>query len=100
MEQEHLLSVKQEITQILKERFAGTPFKCFFFGSRVEGKNRERSDIDVGIFGPQKLTLEELDDIREAMRRIATLLKIDVIDFNSTTKDFRDVALQYREEIV
>lgn len=96
---EHLKAVKGEIALILKERFAGTAFKCFFFGSRVEGKHRERSDIDVGILGPRKLTLEELDDIQENMRRIDTLLKIDVIDFRTTQKDFRGVALQYTEEI-
>ncbi|MBI2623634.1 MAG: nucleotidyltransferase domain-containing protein [Candidatus Liptonbacteria bacterium] len=95
----HLAVVKAEIARLLKQRFNGTDFRCFFFGSRVEGKNRERSDIDVGIMGSRKLTLEELDEVREEMRRINTLLKIDVIDFRQTYQDFRDVALQHSEEI-
>ncbi len=95
----HLARVKTEIIRTLKAHLNVSAYRCFFFGSRVEGTHRERSDIDVGILGSAPLTLEKLFEIKDAMERIPTLFKIDVVDFMRARRDFRAVALEHTEEI-
>lgn len=93
-------AVKKEISRIVREHLPSREYRAFFFGSRAEGKHRERSDIDVGIMGQKPLSLDKLFEIKEALDKIPTLFKIDVVDFRQTSKDFREVALAHTEEIL
>ena len=74
-------------------------YKLFYFGSRVEGKGDDRSDIDVGIDGPKKIPYEKLEAIREEVKWLPTLYSIDIVDFNNTSENFKEVALKNIEEI-
>ena len=49
-----LEKLKKEMLDIISKYLNLNEYKIFFFGSRVEGKGNERSDIDIGIegFGP------------------------------------------------
>lgn len=72
--------------------------RVFFFGSRVSNKGDERSDIDVGIEGQEKIqNLEELKEFIE--EDIKTLYKIDIVDFKDVSKDFYNVAKQHIQYI-
>ncbi len=73
--------------------------RVFFFGSRVEGKGDDRSDIDVGIEGPKPIPFGVMGSIAAAVESIPSLLHIDVVDFKTVSDEFRDVALQFIEVI-
>ena len=52
------------------------------FGSRAKGTNRERSDIDLFVYG------QNIDDFRYALDEEAeTLLKFDVVDASGFVSD-------------
>lgn len=74
-------------------------YKVFFFGSRVMGKGSERSDIDIGIEGPEPVPWNAMMDIKEAFEEMPILYKIDVVDFKSVSKEFYEVAKQAIEPI-
>jgi len=84
--------LKKEILNIIGKYLDLNKYKVFFFGSRAEGKNSPRSDIDIGIEGPKEIPLEIMAKIKEEVEEIPTLYKIDIIDFKSVEKDFYEVA--------
>lgn len=90
--------LKKEIFDILGRHLDLTKYHVFFFGSRVEGKGTERSDIDVGIEGPP-IPAKTWLDIQEEFENFPTLYKIEIVDFNRVAPIFRKVALQHIEFI-
>ena len=91
--------LKKEILAIIGEYLDLKKYKVFFFGSRVEGKGNERSDIDIGIEGPEGILLGIMAQIQENIDNLPILYKIEVVDFKNVSPDFREVALQYIESI-
>lgn len=74
-------------------------YQVFFFGSRVAGRSSERADIDIGIKGPRKVPIGVMAKIRDDIFNLPTLYSIDVVDFQSAQKNFRQVAEKYVEPI-
>ena len=74
-------------------------YKIFVFGSRVSGKGDERSDIDIGIKGPQEIPLASMAKIREEVEELPILYKIDVVDFANVSEQFKKIALKNAEYI-
>jgi predicted nucleotidyltransferase len=62
------------------------------FGSRADGTAHERSDIDIGIEGPQPVPQATLASIQEELEEAPTLYTIDVVDFRRVSEKFRRVA--------
>jgi uncharacterized protein len=91
--------LEKEILEIVGKYLDLKKYKVFFFGSRVNSKGDERSDIDIGIEGPRKMPDGIIYDIKEDIDNLPILYKIDVIDFKNTDKNFREVASQHKEYI-
>jgi len=90
---------KTEIINILKRYINITEFKIFFFGSRVDGSGDECSDIDIGLEGREIIKQQVLTRIRHDIENIPVLYKIDIVDFNNVSEDFKKVALKKIELI-
>jgi len=99
LEHKSVKNLKQEILQIVAEYLDLEEYRVFFFGSRVSGCSSDRSDIDVGIDGPQPIPLEVMSHIREEIDDLPVLYKIDIVDFERASEDFREVALKHVEFI-
>ena len=94
-----LEKLKREIASIIFKQLDAVAHRLFFFGSRVNGTNNERSDIDVDIEGHRRITSEKFLAIQEEIENIPTLYKIDVIDFQRITSEFREIASKHIEII-
>lgn len=88
--------LKKEILSILFQRLDADKYKVFFFGSRVYGKSREGSDIDIGIEGPP-IPPKALLEIEEEIENLPTLYKIDIVDFSRVAPKFKEVAKEHIE---
>jgi predicted nucleotidyltransferase len=86
--------LKKEILEIVGQEIDLNKYRVFFFGSRVENKGTEHSDIDVGIEGPQPIPIEKLLNIQEKIENLPTLYKIEIVDFCRVVPKFREVAKQ------
>lgn len=84
--------LKKEIVTILKKHLNLKSVKIFFFGSRVTGKGDERSDIDIGLEGPQEIPLEIMSKIKEEIEDLPIFYKIEIVDFKKVSPDFYQVA--------
>lgn len=101
MKLEHYSAEKleKEILGVIGKYLDLNKYRVFFFGSRVAGKASERSDIDIGIDGHLPIPFEIIFDIKEELKRLPILYKIDVVDFQSANLKFQEVARQYTEAI-
>jgi len=61
------------------------------FGSRVNGTNREYSDLDLAIVGEEKLGISVLGDVQEAFMESTIPFRVDVLDYNAVSEKFRKV---------
>lgn len=92
--------LKKEILDIIGKHLDLARYRVFFFGSRVSGKSRARSDIDVGIEGAEPIPARAWLEIMEEIENLPTLYKIEVVDFSQVSPKFRNVALQHTEALV
>jgi predicted nucleotidyltransferase len=86
--------LKKDIAEILRKHLDLSRFRVFFFGSRVTGGGTDRSDIDVGIEGPEPIPAAAMFAIEEAIENLPTLYKVEVVDFRHVPAKFREVALK------
>jgi len=99
LEHENLEDLKRKILEIVGRHVDLKSHRVFFFGSRVNGKSRESSDIDVGVEGEHALPAGVLSDIQDEMENLPVLYKIDVVDFATVNEKFKKIAKE-RVELV
>lgn len=68
-----------QLTSLAREAAAS---KLVLFGSRARGDNRERSDIDLAVFG---LDAAQAGRLRLALDELPTLLEFDLVCMDSNT---------------
>jgi predicted nucleotidyltransferase len=61
------------------------------FGSRVTGNARPYSDLDIILLGPARLSIGRLAALREAFAESELAIRVDVIDWNAISKNFRNI---------
>lgn len=92
--------LKKEILTIVTKYIDPESYKIFFFGSRVNGTNFERSDIDIGIEGKDRIPPKIKLQIEDELENIPTLYKFDFVDFTSISADFKKEAKKNIEYIL
>ncbi len=61
------------------------------FGSRITGKAKPYSDLDIVLFGPARLSLGRLATLREAFAESELPIRIDLIDWHALSENFRNI---------
>jgi len=64
------------------------------FGSRAGKIFRPSSDIDVGFIAKHKLGQRLFNGIREALDESIIPYHIDLVDFGTADKEFKNIALK------
>ncbi|MBI3607438.1 MAG: nucleotidyltransferase domain-containing protein [Nitrospirae bacterium] len=93
--------LKKDLLAIFGKHLNLRTYRVFFFGSRVQGKGTDRSDVDVGIEGPEPVPAAQWAAIQDEdeVEDIPTLYKVDLVDFGRVVPQFREVAFQHIEPI-
>ena len=99
LEHESVEKVKNEVLKIISKYLDLQKYKVFFFGSRINGYSHERSDIDLGIEGPEAIPFLVLGKIKGEIEDLPILYKIEVVDFKNVSDKFKRVALEHAETI-
>lgn len=88
-------------------RNALIPFKAelgsrrvMFFGSRVAGTARERSDFDVAIDGSERVEPQLLAQICDKLEELPTLYRVDLVDLATVSERVRAEMLSHIEVIL
>lgn len=61
------------------------------FGSRYKWTAKNYSDLDIVIVGKEKLDWGKVADIREAFEESDLPFRVDVLDWNGISSDFKKV---------
>jgi predicted nucleotidyltransferase len=92
---------KQQIisdaVNIIRRHLSRREFEIVLFGSWARGNAQENSDIDLGLVGPESVDDMTLLRIKEEIRCIPTLRRIDVVDLSKTDDTFRQDVLSYAQ---
>lgn len=99
LEHESVEQIKGDIKNIVGRHVDLNEYKLFFFGSRVQGRGDERSDIDIGIEGSAPLPAAVKSEIEEAIENLPYLYKIELVDFKTVSEDFYRIAKRTIEPI-
>jgi predicted nucleotidyltransferase len=91
--------LKKEILEIVGSCLDLRSYRVFFFGSRVAESNSQRSDIDIGIEGPEEIPSRISLEIRESLDNLPTLYRFDLVDFKKVTPEFKKEALKSVEYV-
>lgn len=98
-----MVQLDTKYRQQLRDIVHATPktqhYKFVIFGSRVTGKARQYSDIDLGILSDEPVPLSVLADLEDRLESSYLPYKVDVVDLNRTESDFQAVALKHTEEL-
>ncbi|EKD55605.1 MAG: Type I restriction-modification system, S subunit/Type I restriction modification DNA specificity [uncultured bacterium] len=85
------------IIDILK-RFVPS-FEVRAFGSRCKGKSKKYSDLDLAIVGNEKIDSNTILEIKEAFEESNLPYRVDVLDWNAISNNFRKIINEKYEVI-
>ena len=88
-----VLSVVRDVAAIVKRVTNDPAYRVVLFGSWASGTARTRSDIDIGVQGPQRIDPVTLQAIRAACDALPTLYTIDLVDLAVLPPTIREAAL-------
>lgn len=73
--------------------------RVVIFGSRAVGNPKPFSDIDLCVMGEKPLSAEVMSELKNAFVESDLPVRVDVIDWATTSSRFRKVVEQRNEEI-
>lgn len=79
-----------EIRSILGEY--APAYRVFAFGSRVTGRARRYSDLDLAFVGPSPMDLLTCGELTLAFEESDLPFVVDIVDWNSASAGFRQSA--------
>lgn len=85
---EHL----EEVRRILHEHFPGVEVRAF--GSRVQGKTREYSDLDLALVGDVAFDWRQIEAMKDAFSESCLPFMVDILDWNAISDSFRAAIIE------
>lgn len=86
------------IRKILKKHVP--EYKVLAFGSRVNGKAKKFSDLDLAILSEKPLALKRMALMREDFSESDLPYKIDLVDWSLISKEFKQLIQKESVEIL
>jgi len=69
-------------------------YEVWAFGSRVKGKVKTYSDLDLAVITDKPLSFRVLGDLSEAFSESDLPWKVDIVDWATTSESFRKIIEQ------
>ena len=81
-----------EVQRILQDCLPGCEVRAF--GSRVQGRARRFSDLDIAVISPVPLSLRALEAARDAFAESDLPMRVDLVDVAAVSESFRTIIQQ------
>lgn len=82
---EQLAIVRSILARVIPDR------EVWVFGSRVQGRAKPFSDLDLAVIGDQPLPLSASAELADAFEQSDLPIKVDVVDWATTGEAFRKI---------
>jgi predicted nucleotidyltransferase len=79
----------REMIVKIAERTISKPFHIWAYGSRVNGKAHETSDLDLVIKKDEKLPINELTEFKENLKLSNIPIIVQTVDWNRIPESFQ-----------
>ena len=88
-----MISIEERHMDILKNILRSFVPYCEVrvFGSRVNGTNRDYSDLDLAIIGEGIMDNRSLWKLKNAFMESRLPFRVDVLDYNAASENFRKI---------
>jgi uncharacterized protein len=83
------------IEGILQQRVPACEVRAF--GSRISGTAKPYSDLDLVVMGPEKLPRAVLYGLRDDFEECDLPYRIDLLDWNRLSPEFKKIILAHSE---
>jgi predicted nucleotidyltransferase len=78
------------VTKILTESLEKDKLNLYIFGSRARGTTKKYADLDLAIdYSKQKLPFKALAKLSAAFEDSLLPYKVDIVDLNDISKEFK-----------
>jgi uncharacterized protein len=96
-----MIDLRTDYLEIVKRILAlhVPDYDVFAFGSRVSGRVKQFSDLDLVIMSQKPLSLRKLTKLREAFSDSDLPIKVDVVDWAATDENFRAIIKRATEVV-
>ncbi|HJV36022.1 MAG TPA: nucleotidyltransferase domain-containing protein [Geomonas sp.] len=84
----------EEMRRILRAHIP--EYEVWAFGSRAKGTAKPYSDLDLAIISEEPISLATMADIREAFDDSDMTIKVDVVDWATTSEAFKRIIEEHR----
>ncbi|MBY0580689.1 MAG: nucleotidyltransferase domain-containing protein [Rickettsiales bacterium] len=91
------IEIDTEDYKILKNVLEKYPYKFYAYGSRVKGKARRYSDLD--IYSMEKMEGNDLINLKWDLEDSDITIKVDVIDPSRCSEEFKELIKEDLVEI-
>ena len=81
-----------EVKQILKRYVPDSEVRAF--GSRVTGRVKPWSDLDLAVVGAEPMGWENVALLKEAFQESTLPFRVDVLDWHETSPSFQTIIAQ------
>jgi predicted nucleotidyltransferase len=88
----------EEIRAIFAQDFPD--LEVFAFGSRIKGKAKPYSDLDLALRGSEALSIARFGRIVEAFQESKLPFRVDLVDWNRCSPAFRDLVAAQSVQIL
>lgn len=88
-------NIMNEVRRILRDHISGYEVRAY--GSRVRGKSRKFSDLDLAVVDEKEIDSQKIEDLKEAFAVSDLPIMVDVLDWHSISDEFREVILEEYE---
>ena len=78
---------REIVCKILKGFFP--QLKIYVFGSRIDGRAKKYSDLDLALDTGSKISFLQLSQVEEALALTEIPFKVDITDIHSVSTDFK-----------
>ena len=82
----------EEVKQILERHVPGSEVRAF--GSRVTGRVKPWSDLDLAVVGARPMGWENVELLKEAFQESTLPFRVDVLDWHETSPSFQAIIAQ------
>ena len=76
------------------EELKNEKVKIFLFGSRARGDNFTVSDVDIGYIPKDNFDDKKITFLKEKIENSTIPYKVEVVNFNNVSEDFKNEALK------
>ena len=82
-----------EVREILEHHVPGCEVRAF--GSRVTGRTKPWSDLDLAIVGPEPMGLRKRGRLIEAFQESTLPFRVDVLDWHEASPTFQAIIAEH-----